>query len=263
MAQNICPDCGQVIALDDLNMKEGVGLCRACGKLSPLADIAQAVDTGPNVAGEPPPNGCSIVDRGPGDLLIRASARSVGGAIACAIFGLIWNGILTGFLCIVGGGLYSHLVGPLPAWFPQPLYGGGDDSPGRTGPQMSVGELWLVAVFLSPFMLVGILIIYAFLCSLFGSVRVRIEGSRARVRTGIGPLSWGRSFDTAAVRRIFTGRTTWKQNDDNKPVIQIETESTIRFGTVLNDRRRRWMVSVLRARLVKPPQTPDSSRGSA
>src|SRR5256885_1368490 len=99
MATNTCPACGQPITADDINIQEGVGLCRACGKLSRLGDIADqpAVDAN---APATPPAGCSFEEPMEGGAVVRASLRSPGGAVTALAVCLFWNGIVSVFVLI-------------------------------------------------------------------------------------------------------------------------------------------------------------------
>jgi hypothetical protein len=260
MTANVCPACGKTIAIDDINVPEGVGLCRACGKLSRLADIADQPVIDPKTLASPPPPGCSIEEifGGGGGQILRASLRSPGSAIGALAICLFWNGIVSIFLLFAIGGLYTNLVGPLPKWFPIPGSGG---NKGNLGPNMGMGETLFLCIFLIPFVLIGLTFICAFLACLVGRIEVTLDATQGRVRTGFGPFNWTRRFDPAQVKRVAGGRTAYQVNDQNKPTIVIEADRTIKFGSTLPDHRREWLLAALHQLLIakaKPGRpTPD------
>jgi hypothetical protein len=251
MTANVCPACGKTIAIDDINVREGVGLCRACGKLSRLADIADQPVIDPKALAAPPPPGCSIEETfgggsGGGGKIIRASLRSPGSAIGAGAICLFWNGIVSIFLLFAIGGLYTNLVGPLPKWFPIPSGG----SKGNLSGHMGMGETIFLCIFLTPFVLIGLMFLCAFLACLVGRIEVTLDAAQGRVRTGFGPFNWTRRFDPAQVKRVAGGRTAYQVNDQTKPTIVIEADRTIKFGSTLPDHRREWLLAALHQLLI-------------
>ncbi len=222
----------------DLNMAQGVALCRVCGDLKSLSDI-MSVPTADEADAAKPPAGCHAEDWG-GGMQYVASIRSVSGAVFTGLFALFWNGILSVFLVVVAGGIYSHFIGPLPKWFPA-----------LNGPKMPVSEVLFMCVFLTPFLLVGTGMIIAWLVCMFGKVVVRIENGQGTIRTGVGALAWTRRFDAAAVKSVRYGQTSYLVNNQTKPLIIIESTRTLKFGSGLSDRRRKWLAAVLSERLVR------------
>jgi hypothetical protein len=249
MSMNICPECGQPIASDDINLKEGVALCRACGKLSRLADIADQPSVDAAELTTPPP-GCSYQEQLGGGLVVRASHRSIGAAIGTLAICLFWNGIVSVFVLFAIAGLYTHLVGPLPKWFPVPSSG----KNGSLGPGIPLGETIFLCIFLMPFVLVGSGLVLAFFTYLLGRTELVVTGDTGRIRTGIGPLNWTRRFDVSRVTRVAIGQTAYTQNNQSKPLIVIDADRTIKFGSMLSEVRRAWMLSVLRLRLFPAAQ---------
>lgn len=249
MAINRCPACGKPLAIEDINVGQGVVLCRSCGKLSRLADVADQPDVDPTKLANPPV-GCSIRDSFGGDLVATASLRSVGGAIGTLVICLFWNGIVSIFVLIALSGLYRHFVGPLPEWFPTPTSG----SHGKHGDGGEpLGMTLFMCVFLIPFVTIGTVLLLTTLTCIAGRVEVRISGTVGRVRTGIGPFNWTRRFDPTKVKRVADDLSTWSQNDQRKPVIQIETaDRKIKFGSMLADYRRAWLRDALYVLLVAP-----------
>jgi hypothetical protein len=242
---NACPECGQPIAAADINMSQGVALCRACGKLWKLSEIADEPVADPSVITRPPA-GCSYEASPSGATLVRATTRSFGGAIGTLAICLFWNGIVSVFVLMVIASFYIRLVGPLPEYFPAPT-----SQSNKSGP-MSLGMAIFMCIFLTPFVVVGIGMILAFLMSVAGRVDVIVNGVDGRVRTAIGPFYWTKRFDASQVKRVGFGETKYKENGRSKELIEIETaDRTARFGTMLSAERRQWMRTVLHIRLVR------------
>jgi hypothetical protein len=113
-----CPDCDEPIDSVAVNIKEGVALCPECGRLSRLSDLNYSERSIQQVLSQPP-TGCSIETVGRG-VVVTVTLRSLSGFLFPAGFALFWNGIVSVFVLIAIAGLYTNLVGPLPAWFPAP-----------------------------------------------------------------------------------------------------------------------------------------------
>jgi hypothetical protein len=56
------------------------------------------------------------------------------------------------------------------------------------------------------------------------------------------------------VTRVAIGQTSYMQNNQRKPLIVIDADRTIKFGSMLSEVRRAWMLSVLRLRLFPAAQ---------
>jgi len=240
MGDNQCPSCGGKLPLESINLAEGVALCPGCGQLSRLSDVV----SGRRPAVEDfsrPPAGCSVSEWGQ-YFVLHATLRSVTGFFGMLFITLFWNGIVSVFVLIACAGLYTNLIGPLPAWFPAPEMGDGD---------MSLGMTLFLCVFLVPFVAVGLLVAGLLVLHAAGKVEVLIGNSEAVVRTGIGFLVWRRRFDPTQIRRVYVSTTSWKTNDKPGHVIVLEGDETIKFGSLLPERRREWLVAVLDALLVK------------
>jgi hypothetical protein len=246
MGSNACPNCGQPIATDDINVGEGVALCRGCGKLSRLSEVLEQPTTDPTAITRPPA-GCSYDGSYAGATVIRASLRSIGSAAGMLAICLFWNGIVSVFLVQAIGGLYFHFVGDLPEWFPMASAG-----EGSRGHPIPLGMTLFLCLFLTPFVVIGVCMIGAFFCFLFGAVEVDVSGSDGRVRTSIGVLRWTRRFDASQVTRVSLGQTKWQENGRSKELIEIEAaDRTVRFGTMLSPERRQWLMTVLHMLLVR------------
>jgi len=246
MAINACPVCGHPIAPADINVAEGVGLCRACGKLSRLADIIDQPIVDPAFL-KTPPAGCSYEEQLNGGFVIRASQRSIVTAMATLVVCLFWNGIVSVFVLLALGGLYRHFLGPLPSWFPSPQT---KHANGTVDPEMPGSSLLFLCIFLIPFVTIGLCLFLAFIASLLGEVKVTVDRGEGKVQRGVGPFRWTRGFDASAVTRVTETQSKFMVNNQTRPLIVLDSNRTIRFGSMLPDYRRTWMVGVLRMQLM-------------
>jgi hypothetical protein len=233
MGENFCPACGEPLAVESINLAEGVALCPACGQLSRLSDVASRRRPLAEVLSKPPA-GCAVSEWGQ-DVLVHATLRSLGGFVGMLFVALFWNGIVSVFVLIALAGLHHHLIGPLPAWFPAP----------QLNPPMGLGMTLFLCIFLIPFVTIGSLLVGAMLLNLVGKVEVRIGISDADVRTGLGFLAWRRRFDPTCVRRVSIGSTSWETNGRPSEVVVIDADRTIKFGSLLAEDRREWLQAIL------------------
>lgn len=250
----MCP-CGQDIPIADINVVEGVALCRGCGKLSRLMDLATPVEDAAAVeaASAEPPSGCRIDDRGT-EVTLTASARSLASAGGLLFFALFWNGIVSIFVVIVAASLWMSLIGPLPSWFPAPTSSGGSGSGGSNGAIMPLGMALFMCLFLTPFVIIGLAVAAGCLVSLGGRVEVRLRGPDGFVFTGIGPIGWRRRFDASKVKAVRFVDSSYEKNGKRDRLIAIEGEHrTVKFGSVLSEPRRLWIGGALKAVLTPSP----------
>ena len=236
MSDYFCPSCDAPLSSKDINISEGVALCPSCGKLERLSDLIDYERPSKEVVNNPP-NGCKLHNDIDGTL-VNISLRSIGGFFGALFVCLFWNGIVSMFVLIALGGLYTNLIGPLPDWAPAPTTDGG-------GP-MSLGMTLFLCIFLIPFVTIGSIMAGAVLLCLLGGITIHIGRDRAWVKTGVGPIGWTRRFDPRTVRSIGSGRSKWQTNGEHKELIQIDADRTVRFGSGLNEAKRDWVIAVLR-----------------
>lgn len=252
----LCPVCRKEIDPDDVNVGADVAFCRACNNAAKLSAIAAEFSerreaTRSQLTGEDgsddgsipapdlanPPKGCWYHDDGL-EARVGATCRSLTGAAFMLFFTLFWNGVVSVFVVINVASTLVHLGVAVPAWFPSPN--------GSTAPNMPLGMTLFLWLFLTPFILIGAFTAAMALTSLFGHVEVRVCDAKGWVFTGVGPIGWKRRFDVASVRSVALGQTSWKENNQSKPVIVIEADKTIRFGSMLQGGHRLYLAGVLR-----------------
>ncbi len=244
-----CPECDEIILAEAINIKEGFALCPVCGRLTRLSELSfrnrSVVETL-----EKPPAGCSIMPVGHG-VIVRASLRSIMGSLGATAFALFWNGIVSVFVLIAMAGLYANLIGPLPAWFPAP--GVNNGQPQMNGGPMNLGQTLFLCVFLIPFVTVGTGMAGAALLFLCGKVVVVIDEFDSYAATGIGFLTWKQRFDPLQVHSITISTKTSESDGQTSTSrsIGIESNRTIKFGSMLHSDRLEWMCIALKELLLK------------
>lgn len=240
MSKYDCPSCDAPLSNSDININEGFVLCPSCGKLSRLSDLVDHERPSDEVINDTP-SGCRLssdIDA----TVIRISLRSIGGFIVTLFMCLLWNGITGLFVLIAIAGLYTNLIGPIPAWLPGPTM----DTP------IPLGMTLFLCLFLTPFVTIGLAMLVVVLLCIMGSTVIRIERDGGFVRTGVGPFGRTKRFDPRQVRSISTNGAKWQQNGRHKQLIQIEANHTVRFGNGMSEAQRDWIIAVLR-RLLKDP----------
>ena len=178
MVTPTCSRCGRVIPSDDINVANDVAYCRACNLSHKLSALTQGTELDATIDLNNPPAGAWYRSDGMGPV-IGATHRSLGAAIGALAISLFWNGIVSVFVLLALASTLRHLGVQLPDWFPAPVM---NDSP------MSVGMTIFLWIFLTPFILIGLVMIGAFLSSLGGRTEVRISNAEGVVFTGIGAL---------------------------------------------------------------------------
>jgi hypothetical protein len=238
-----------------INVKEGVALCPQCGVLSRLSELNFSDRTIQEILSQPPV-GCFIQPVGLG-VVATASLRSVSGFLGCVAFALFWNGIVSVFVLIAIAGLYTNLVGPLPAWFPAP--GINQGKPGMNGQPMGLGMTLFLCVFLIPFVTVGIGMSVAAIVNLAGKVEVAIDEHDSWVATGIWFFKWKRRFDPRKAHAITYGTPAWKSDGATNRVIELAADRTIKFGSMLQSDRMEWLKAALNELLLRGERKPNRS----
>jgi len=236
-----CSRCGKVIPSEDVNVANDVAYCRACNLSHQLSALTQGTEVDANIDLNNPPAGAWYTSDGMGPV-IGATHRSLGTAIGALAISLFWNGIVSVFVLVALAGTLRNLGIPLPHWFP---------APNMNGAPMSVGMTIFLWIFLTPFILIGLFMISAFLSSLGGRTEVRINNAEGVVFTGIGALGYRRRFDASAVKEVRIDDRQWRDSDGDrrrKTCIVIETREgkQVKLGTMLTPERRKFLAGAVR-----------------
>jgi hypothetical protein len=235
-----------VIPSDDVNVANDVAYCRECNLSYQLSALTRDAENDAGVEVNHPPAGAWRRNDGMGTV-IGATHRSLGTAIGALAVALFWNGIVSVFVLIAIAGTLRHLHVPVPHWFPAPDMNGGP---------MSVGMTIFLWIFLTPFIVIGMVMIGTFLSCLAGRTEVQVHNAEGVVFSGIGALGWRRRFDASAVQQVRIDDKQWRDNDggrQRKACIVIETREgkQIKFGTMLREERRRFVAAAARNTLLR------------
>ncbi len=244
-----CPDCDELILAEAINIQEGFALCPVCGRLTRLSELSFRSRSIAETLIQPPA-GCSIMPADQG-VVVRTSLRSITGFLFPAVFALFWNSIVSIFVLLAIAGLYANLIGPLPVWFP--ALGVKDGKPEMNGGPMNLGTTLFLCVFLIPFVAIGTGMASVALMSLVGKVEVVIDEFNSYVATGIGLLVWKQRFDPLQVQSITLTTNTWESEgrSNSSRLIELRSDRTVKFGSLLQSDRREWMYAALKELLLK------------
>lgn len=116
----------------------------------------------------------------------------------------------------------------------------------KSGTGFSFGFFMVVLIL---FALPSLLPTSVILMYLAGKVVVSVESGEGRIFTGVGPLGWTRRFKWNSIKRVRKGWTTYQVNGSHQPLIELEREKRVRFGSLLKNERREFMMAVLKKKL--------------
>jgi hypothetical protein len=241
MTTPTCSRCGKTIPSEDINVANDVAYCRTCNLSHQLSALTQGTELDTSIDLNRPPAGAWYRNGGSGPV-IGASHRSIGGAVGALAISVFWNGIVSVFVLVAIAGTLRHLGLSQPSWFP---------APNMNGSPMSVGMTIFLWIFLTPFILIGLVMIGAFLSALGGRTEVRMRNAEGSVFTGIGSLGYRRRFDASSVKDVRIDDKQWRDSDGGsrrKTYVVIETREgkLVKFGSMLTEERRKFMAGATR-----------------
>ena len=110
--------------------------------------------------------------------------------------------------------------------------------------------------FLTPFIVVGLVMIGAFLSCLGGKTEVRISNREGVVFTGIGSIGYKRRFDPADAAKVSISDTQWRDSDGDRRrqvhiFIDLRDGKRIKFGSSLSEERRKFVAAAVRKALMR------------
>jgi hypothetical protein len=240
-----CPGCKAVIPSEDVNVANDIAYCRACNLSHRLSSLTLGTALDENVDVTRPPAGTWYQRDGIG-LTIGGTHRSLGQAFALLFFCCFWNGIVSIFVLLALGSTLMRLGVPLPHWFPSPM---------SKGSPMPLGMTIFLWLFLTPFIAIGLGLLFGFLSSLLGRTEVRIQDGEASVFSGIGAVGLRKRFSTSEVRDVRIEDKRWRDSDgDSRRNTRIVIETNrkpITFGSMLTDERRKFVAAAARKELLR------------
>lgn len=244
-----CPRCGGAIPANDIHVGKDIAFCRPCNAVHSLSSLARDAVLDEGVDLQQPPAGCWRRSEVSGEV-IGGSHRSLGTAVVMCGVMLFWNGIVSVFVTLAVAATVRLLGVDLPGWAPVPK---------MNGEIMGVGMTVFLWLFLTPFIIIGLGLLYAFLDALAGRTEVRIGQGQASVTTGIGPVGWTKRFATSAVKGVRLDDQTWRDSDGDsqrktKIVVELPDGGKVSFGSSLPEQRRRFVAAAVKRGLAGAEQ---------
>jgi hypothetical protein len=246
MPTPICPNCKNTILSDDVNVAMDVAYCRGCNLSHSLSALTHGEETEAAADMLNPPKGAWWTNSG-AETVVGATHRSLGTAIGALAIGLFWNGIVSVFVLLAIAGTLRQMHVPLPHWFP---------APNMNGSPMGLGMVIFLWIFLTPFIVIGLAMIGAFLSALAGRTEVRSDHNQVVVFTGIGALGRRRRLQASEVQGVRIDERQWRDSDGDrrrKTCIVLETRQgkEVRFASMLTPERRKFVAAALRQAVLK------------
>lgn len=241
-----CPHCKQTVANADVNVASDVAFCRTCNVAHKLSALVHGVAFA-DVDLTRPPQGAWSSQMGTGTV-IGATHRSIGLAIGTLAIALFWNGITSVFVSLALSSTLKHLSVGAPDWFPNPRMNGGP---------MTVGMTIFLWLFLTPFILIGLAMIGAFLSSLGGRTEIRIGPTEGVIFNGIGSIGRRKRFNSETVRDVRIETEEWRsrkgrRNQKKSILVAMQDGKQHKFGSMLREDRLKFVAGAMRQALLSP-----------
>ncbi len=241
-----CPKCSSPIQGDDVNASTDIAFCRSCNVAHKLSVIIRSGELMVGLDLNKPPKGVCCNTFGTSTTVV-ASHRALGAALGSLAVALFWNGITSTFVLLALASTLKNMNVTVPEWFP---------APEMNGSMMGVGMTLFLWLFLTPFIVIGMGMLGAFLMALGGKTEVHVDRGGSYVFTGIGFLGYRRRFSAADVLDVRIDDVRWRDSDGDSRrkthvVIETRTGKVIRLGSMLTEERRKFVAAFLRRTLLK------------
>ncbi len=223
-----CPKCASDIETSDVNVAKDVMFCRSCSQaysLSALVTDRALAESGvdrehrPQVDPRNPPAGAWFRDHGT-EYQFGATTRSLL-ALFLVPFMLVWSG---GAL----GGIY--------------------------GSQIISGKFSLMmSLFGIPF-LIGSVVFWALaLMTIWGRVDITIRGDDGIIFTGVGPVGYRQRFHCSEIAIVREDVVVGDKGARTRTIV-LEGGKRLKFGSMLNEERRYFVMEVLKTMINPAPR---------
>ncbi|MCA9284125.1 MAG: hypothetical protein KDA22_02835 [Phycisphaerales bacterium] len=210
-----CPNCDTALGAPDWNVATDVAACPKCNEVFALSSIVSAGGGLDDFDIHQPPKGATFDEHGTG-WRITASTRSPA-AFFLVPFMCVWSGFSL-------GGIY--------------------------GSQIASGQFSLgMSLFGIPFVLGTLLFGSIAVMSVCGRIVVSIDHSDGRVFAGVGPIGWTRRFDWRSITSVEENSSGYHASGSTGLVIALVGQSRLKFGSMLSDPRRFYVLQGLRVLL--------------
>ena len=177
--------------------------------------------------------------------VIGATHRSLGTAFGLLAVSLFWNGIVSAFVFLAINATMFVLHIPRPAWFPAAK---------MNGSEIGVGMTIFLWVFLTPFIIIGLAMLGAFLSALGGRTEVAVRNGDAAIYTGLGSLGWRKRFSAQSVKDVRLEDKRWRDTKgalrgSRQIVLEMLGGKPIKFGSMLREDRLKFVAAAVRQAL--------------
>ena len=207
-----CPQCKLAIPASRLNVGTDVALCEKCNQVFSISALLATGQVPEAFDVHYPPRGAWFEDNGTG-WRIGATTRSPA-ALFLVPFMCVWSGFSLGWIY---------------------------------GSQIVNGEFnLLLSLFGIPFVLGTLVFGGVALMTVCGKVMVAREHDDGWVFEGMGPIGWTRRFRWASVSAVEEDRASFRQSGSTGTVISLVGETRLKFGAMLSDPRRYYLLQCLR-----------------
>ncbi|MBL9121181.1 MAG: hypothetical protein JNL80_14825 [Phycisphaerae bacterium] len=186
----------------------------------------------------------SLTSARPSGTRVVLGVRTREGGVPWAILFsmLFWNSIVSVFVTVASVSTLRHLGVP---FFRSVSVSGGHGGSSGVLPLPMTVYLW---IFLVPFIAIGAWLLLYGLFATIGHTTVALDDEEIVVTEAIGPLRWRRRCLVRTVRGVRS-RTRQLHDAEDGPYtthsIELDGDPVIRFGSMLPDRRRRWLAAAL------------------
>lgn len=249
-----CPNCAAIIPTEDINIATDVAMCRACNTMHKAGELvhddvvdAAAADVAQALQG-PQPRGTTWRDDGQ-TLLLKAAIGSRTIALFLGVFAAFW----TLPALFVGGEAIGRLINGPPPVAPLPAKATEFEREqaamqSRMQGTMDFGDLVMGGVLLT---ISGGFWLGA-ATALLATVTIRVRPDAGTVVKGSFPFKITKQFDPARVTAVTeVVDTNTKVNGKNPTKIVIRAGDEIGFGGFMPEDRRRWVLAILQANLLR------------
>jgi len=178
-----------------------------------------------------PPRGIKMEHTFDGIAVIKIRMFSIIAAFGLLFIALFWNGITSIFVCLNIGLTAAHFGWELPDFF---LFKDGAQSPDV--------PFWFLWLFLTPFIAIGLHVIYLTVFHCFGRCEIRISASEGSVFNGFGPLGRTKHFSPQSVKSV--GMRESRHVERYALTIEMNNGREIRLPD-LGKMRETWLVFAL------------------
>lgn len=235
-----CPVCGDRLEQSEVNVAQDVYYCAQCQTTGRLSDVARGAGQTLKKRFKSPPAGTWVRQTG-GGFVAGARVFTVSALLTVLFIALFWNGILGVFVYAFVRSLFVVNGWPLPPLLQFEVKSNFDTSP---------GGLVFLGLFLTPFVLIGLVLVFGVFYVVFGSKQVEVDRGRLIVRLCYGPLRFDvmrlELADVVAVQMAESLSYDRKSAPSHELQVRDKLGSVHRIGSGLPVERLQFLAQMIR-----------------